>query len=219
LGIILYEVVSGKVPFNGKTAVDVLVKHNSAPPVAPSQIRQDIPRRLERIILRALEKKREQRQESALQLAEELEVALFDFGVPPEQVRKRSPQSEAKTFLPESPQSSMNEESRTRAFDSGRNKKQVRADRFSSVDQTLPMSNRQDSSSPGEPFTQGISQEPQVDDASTSRDSAQAVSLSAPRGKNRVYLYVGLSIVAMIFIVFAIIKLKSRAAPSQTPIA
>src|SRR5205085_4430398 len=55
LGEILYEAVAGKVPFNGKTAMDVLLKHHTIAPLPPSQLRPDIPPRLEKIILRALE--------------------------------------------------------------------------------------------------------------------------------------------------------------------
>ena len=56
LGVILYEMVTGQVPFNGESPVSVAMKHVQEPVIPPSQLVGDIPEPLERIILKAMEK-------------------------------------------------------------------------------------------------------------------------------------------------------------------
>lgn len=56
LGIILYEMVTGKVPYEAETPLAVLMKHATAPLVPPRQIRPDLPESVERVILKALAK-------------------------------------------------------------------------------------------------------------------------------------------------------------------
>lgn len=58
LGVVLYEMLTGQLPFAGTSAVELMMKHTNQRPVAPSKRRPDlsIPAALERIVLRALEK-------------------------------------------------------------------------------------------------------------------------------------------------------------------
>ncbi len=56
LGIVMYEMLTGKTPFDGDTPVAVAMRHIQDIPEPPSRINQMIPRDLERIILRCLEK-------------------------------------------------------------------------------------------------------------------------------------------------------------------
>jgi serine/threonine-protein kinase len=81
LGIILYEMLAGKVPFEGTSPLQVMYKHNSERPRPLSQIRPDIPPQIEKVVMRALEKRKEDRQSSALELAAELERALYESGL------------------------------------------------------------------------------------------------------------------------------------------
>jgi len=81
LGIILYEMLAGKVPFEGSSPLQVMYKHNTERPRALSLIRPDIPPAIEKVVLKALEKRKEDRQNSALQLAAELEEALYECGL------------------------------------------------------------------------------------------------------------------------------------------
>ncbi|MFY9558288.1 MAG: protein kinase [Blastocatellia bacterium] len=81
LGVILYEMLTGHVPFDGKTPLEVVLKHSTNIPRPLHQLRPDIPEQVERVVLRSLEKRREDRQESAVQLAQELEAALYAAGV------------------------------------------------------------------------------------------------------------------------------------------
>ena len=81
LGVILYEMLSGKVPFNGPTPLAVVLKHNSESAKSLKVSRPDIPPEIDRVVLRALEKRPEDRQESALHLAIEFEEALSNSGL------------------------------------------------------------------------------------------------------------------------------------------
>lgn len=75
LGIILYEMLVGKVPFDDKSIPSILVKHLTEPPRPPSAIRGDIPAGVETLILKCLEKDPEKR----VQSADELGRALSDL--------------------------------------------------------------------------------------------------------------------------------------------
>jgi eukaryotic-like serine/threonine-protein kinase len=75
-GIVLYELLTGSVPFNGDTPVEIAMKHLSQTPAAPSSHRSEIPRDLDYVILRALAKEPAERYHSA----EEMDSDLERFG-------------------------------------------------------------------------------------------------------------------------------------------
>jgi serine/threonine-protein kinase len=56
VGIILYEMLTGRVPFEGESAVTIALKQVSEAPVPPSQLNPQLPPALEAVVLRALEK-------------------------------------------------------------------------------------------------------------------------------------------------------------------
>ncbi|MGB3862157.1 MAG: protein kinase [Candidatus Aminicenantaceae bacterium] len=74
LGIILYEMVIGRVPFHADSAFAVGMKHKSEKPQAPQTIDPQIPDSLNRMILRCLEKDKERRFQSAEEILSELKV-------------------------------------------------------------------------------------------------------------------------------------------------
>jgi tetratricopeptide (TPR) repeat protein/TolB-like protein len=65
LGIILFEMLTGRLPFEGETPLSVAVKQKSEPPPDPRKLNPQIPEDLDRIILKCLEKSRETRYRSA----------------------------------------------------------------------------------------------------------------------------------------------------------
>jgi serine/threonine-protein kinase len=81
LGVIMYEMLTGKVPFEAPTPVGVVLKHANEPPRPPHQLRGDMPLSVEQVVLRALGKQREERQTNAIELAQEFESALYDAGI------------------------------------------------------------------------------------------------------------------------------------------
>ena len=93
LGVILYEMLTGRVPFNGFTPLEVVLKHSTERPRPLRELRPDIPEQVERVVLRALEKKREVRQMSAVQLTHEFEAAVYVAGKRPGFLTEDAPQS------------------------------------------------------------------------------------------------------------------------------
>jgi TolB-like protein/tRNA A-37 threonylcarbamoyl transferase component Bud32/Flp pilus assembly protein TadD len=73
LGVILYEMVTGRVPFEGDTPLSVAVKHKSEIPKDPRELNAQLPEDLSRLILRCLEKDKEKRFPSAAAVSAELE--------------------------------------------------------------------------------------------------------------------------------------------------
>jgi eukaryotic-like serine/threonine-protein kinase len=72
LGIILYEMMTGRVPFEGDTPFTVGVKHKSEAPRDPRELNPQIPEDLGRLVLRCLEKDKAKRFQSAGELIAEL---------------------------------------------------------------------------------------------------------------------------------------------------
>src|SRR5436190_12000697 len=65
VGVVLYELLTGVVPFTGDTPVEIAMKHLSTVPEPPSSRRAEIPRDLDMIVLRALAKDPAERYQSA----------------------------------------------------------------------------------------------------------------------------------------------------------
>jgi serine/threonine-protein kinase len=73
LGVVLYELLTGKTPFEGDTPVEIAMKHLSNAPEPPSKLRPDIPRELDMVVLRALAKNPDDRYQSADEMEADLE--------------------------------------------------------------------------------------------------------------------------------------------------
>ena len=65
LGIILYQMLTGHVPFTGDTPIAVTLKHLQTPPTPPCQLNSSIPRSIEDVILKALAKEPDKRYQQA----------------------------------------------------------------------------------------------------------------------------------------------------------
>ena len=85
LGIILYEMVTGRVPFGGDTALSIALKHKNEIPRNPKKVNIQIPEALSQTIMKCLEKKGEKRYQSAAELLQDLN-----------EIEKRIPTTESK---------------------------------------------------------------------------------------------------------------------------
>jgi serine/threonine protein kinase/tetratricopeptide (TPR) repeat protein len=74
LGIILYEMVTGEVPFEGDSALSIAIKHKTERAPDPRAINKEISENLSAVILKCLEKESEQRYQSAEELLTELKA-------------------------------------------------------------------------------------------------------------------------------------------------
>jgi eukaryotic-like serine/threonine-protein kinase len=72
-GIVLYEMLTGKVPFTGDSAVEIAMKHVNEVPAPPSSLRPEIPFELDQIVLRALAKDPGDRYQTAEEFIEDLD--------------------------------------------------------------------------------------------------------------------------------------------------
>jgi tetratricopeptide (TPR) repeat protein/tRNA A-37 threonylcarbamoyl transferase component Bud32 len=80
LGIILYEMATGRVPFEGETALSIAMKHKGEIPKNPKQFNPNIPDDLSGVILKCLEKDKAKRYQTAADVRSELEK--IEKGIP-----------------------------------------------------------------------------------------------------------------------------------------
>ena len=74
IGIVMYEMVTGRVPFDADTPVSVALKQVQEKPIEPISINPEIPEGLNYIILKAMKKDKEERYNSANELSQDLEI-------------------------------------------------------------------------------------------------------------------------------------------------
>jgi serine/threonine-protein kinase len=92
LGVVLYELLCGRVPFTGDTQAATAMQHLHAAPLTPRQVRAGIPRPLEAVVLRAMAKSPDDRYASAADVAVALRsVDVEDDDAVPAVVRDATP--------------------------------------------------------------------------------------------------------------------------------
>lgn len=74
LGVVMYELLTGRRPFQGSTANELMHQVLSQEPVPPTDLNSEVPRELERICLKALSKRAAERYASALEMCKDLEI-------------------------------------------------------------------------------------------------------------------------------------------------
>ena len=83
LGVVMYEALTGELPFEAEAAMDVVAMHLHDAPEPPRQRRPEaeIPTALEEICLKAMSKEREGRYASALELQQTLQIVFRELGL------------------------------------------------------------------------------------------------------------------------------------------
>src|SRR5437667_77602 len=81
LGIVLYELLTGTVPFAGETPVELAMKHLSKVPEPPSRLRPEVPRDLDLVVMRALAKGPAERYQTADEMDADLARVARDIGL------------------------------------------------------------------------------------------------------------------------------------------
>jgi len=91
LGVILYEMVTGRLPFEGDSPLSIAMKHKSEKPLNPSEFNAQVSEELSHVILRCMEKDKEKRYHRAEELYSELDN--IEKGLPTRErvVPKRKP--------------------------------------------------------------------------------------------------------------------------------
>jgi len=100
IGIILYELLTGRVPFEGDSAVTIALKQVSEPPVPPRQLNPQVPPELDAVVLRALEKDPARRFADADEFIAALELARGGSGTLPPVVAAPPPEPEGRRWWP-----------------------------------------------------------------------------------------------------------------------
>ena len=87
LGVILYEMITGRLPFSGESSLSIALKHKSELPPDPREFNRQIPHELSRLILKCMEKDKEYRYQNGEELLSELmriekDMTTTELGLP-----------------------------------------------------------------------------------------------------------------------------------------
>lgn len=96
LGVVLYEMATGHVPFDGETSVSIALKHIQERPIEPLLANPQVTEDMNQIIMRCLEKKRDLRYVTAKQL-------MYDLNALPQEPPKPNPSTNPEMRLYKSP--------------------------------------------------------------------------------------------------------------------
>ena len=76
LGVVMYEMVTGRVPFDADTPVSIALKHMQEKPVDPMKLNPNVPVAVNQIIMKAMQKEPSMRYQSATEMLKDLSLAL-----------------------------------------------------------------------------------------------------------------------------------------------
>jgi serine/threonine protein kinase len=87
LGVMLYEMATGRVPFQAETPLALIIKHMQDPLPPPRSINPALPEAIEQVIFNALAKRREDRYQTAGEIARAIQAAIPESTVPLDQTQ------------------------------------------------------------------------------------------------------------------------------------
>jgi formylglycine-generating enzyme required for sulfatase activity/tRNA A-37 threonylcarbamoyl transferase component Bud32 len=103
LGVVVYEMFTGQVPFRGTTPLSIMRGHADKPPPRPSEINPAVSPAVEAVLLKALAKKREERYQSAGEMAVALQQAVRGAVMEAERAPAPPPAEPAPASVPARP--------------------------------------------------------------------------------------------------------------------
>ena len=84
VGIVLYEMLTGQVPFSGDSAIEIAMKHLNETPRPPSSLRPELTPELDQVVLRALAKNPEDRYQASEEFSADLDRVEAGIPIAPE---------------------------------------------------------------------------------------------------------------------------------------
>ena len=84
VGVVLYEMLTGQVPFNGDSAIEIAMKHLNETPRPPSSLRPELTPELDQVVLRALAKNPEDRYQASEEFSADLDRVEAGIPIAPE---------------------------------------------------------------------------------------------------------------------------------------
>lgn len=105
LGIVLYEMATGRLPFQGDTAIAIAMQHIEKEPTSPCDLNPELPEGLGRVILRAMNKEQGLRYETASQMLVDLKKVYIGHNVDTTPAKEDTPEptgmNQGKNSIPE----------------------------------------------------------------------------------------------------------------------
>ena len=99
LGILMFELLTGKIPFKGDSAVEIAIKHMKEPIPSVRKINPDIPQSIENVILKACAKNTKNRYDNVKEMYDDIKNALTDEGLQQQRLVYKYPENDLEKTL------------------------------------------------------------------------------------------------------------------------
>ncbi len=124
LGVVMYEMVTGRVPFDADTPVSVALKHMQEEPIEPIKLNSKIPEAINQIILKAMKKETSARYASATEMMKDLSLAIKN---PSGKFVQEKSNGDFTRVIPTIPENAVNENKYKTSKDNARSKEQPKS--------------------------------------------------------------------------------------------